>query len=71
MSFRAIYKCDICRDDTAKEHTIGVCFSNLKVFKLRGPESTQGTHICIGCLEQLRQQADSVLHAPPQSEVPR
>lgn len=67
MSFRAIYKCDICRDDTAKEHVIGVCFSDMKHFKLRGPETTQGTHICLSCLDQIAQQADAHLHAPATS----
>lgn len=68
MSFRSIYKCDICREDTAKECIVGVCFSDLQHFKLKGPESTQGTHICLSCLDQIAQQADSVLHANPTSE---
>jgi hypothetical protein len=65
MSFRAIYKCDICRDDTDKQYVVGVCFSGLKNFKLKSPETTQGTHICLGCLHQIHQQADAVLHALP------
>jgi hypothetical protein len=62
MSFRAIYKCDICRDDMTKEQVVGVCFVDLTHFKLKGPESTQGIHICRRCLAQIYDQARGVLH---------
>lgn len=56
MSFRAIYKCDVCHDDTPKDKVMGLFFRDLKHFTLSGPESTKGTHICMGCLDQLREQ---------------
>lgn len=62
MSFRAIYKCDICRDDTAKEQVVGAHFIGMKNFKLSAPESTQGVHICLGCIGQIYDQAHGVLH---------
>jgi hypothetical protein len=61
MSFRAIYKCDICREDTHKGDIKGVCFSDLRKFKLSTPESTDGVHICNLCLGQLREQLCSPL----------
>lgn len=56
MSFRAIYICDICREDTPKENLMGCRFSDLRQFKLSPPESTDGIHICMLCLNQLREQ---------------
>lgn len=56
MSFRAIYSCDICREDTLKANLMGCNFSGMRTFKLDVGESTQGVHICIACLDQLRAQ---------------
>jgi len=56
MSFRAIYICDICREETLKGNVMGVRFTDLRQFRLSEPESTQGIHICMMCLDQLREQ---------------
>ena len=56
MSFRAIYQCDICREDTHKGDILGVRFIDLRKFRLSPPESTDGVHICNRCLGQLREQ---------------
>jgi hypothetical protein len=56
MSFRAIFTCDICKEDTARAGILGCRFQNLHDFKLSPPESTDGTHICNRCLDQLRVQ---------------
>lgn len=56
MSFRAIYNCDICREDTHKGDIMGVRFSGMRTFTLSSPESTDGVHICNRCLGQLREQ---------------
>ncbi|HXR93741.1 MAG TPA: hypothetical protein VN750_26045 [Steroidobacteraceae bacterium] len=56
MSFRAVYKCDICREETLKANLMGCHFTDLRQFKLMDAESTQGVHICIMCLDQLRAQ---------------
>ena len=66
MSFRAIYTCDICREETLKGNVMGVRFIDMRQFKLSEPESTQGTHICVMCLNQLREQL-----GPPRSPVPQ
>lgn len=69
MSFRAIYTCDICREDTHKGDIMGVRFSDLRKFTLSPPESTDGTHICNLCLGQLREQLGpkQVQHTPSQT----
>lgn len=56
MSFKAIYHCDLCHEETLKGNLRGLRFTNLREFVLSDPEHTQGTHICIACLEQLRDQ---------------
>lgn len=57
MGFKAVYNCDICRDEMPKSRLVGCCFSDMKKFKLSGPESTDGVHICGGCLQQIVEQA--------------
>ena len=66
MSFRAVYTCDICHEDTLKGNVLGCRFSDLRRFTLSDPESTQGTHICKMCLDQLREQLGP--KHPPQEE---
>jgi hypothetical protein len=56
MSFRAVYTCDICRDETPIERLMGCNFSGMKKFKLDAPGTTKGIHICVGCLDQLQEQ---------------
>lgn len=67
MSFRAIYRCDICREDTLKANLLGCHFTDLRQFTLMEAESTQGVHICIMCLDQLREQLGPKRAAVPQS----
>jgi hypothetical protein len=66
MSFRAIYQCNICREDTHKGDILGVRFIDLRKFRLSPPESTDGVHICNRCLGQLREQLGpkQVQHSP-------
>lgn len=56
MSKKITYTCDICRDETPKQQVMGCNFSGMKKFKLDTPESTDGVHICMSCLDQLRVQ---------------
>jgi hypothetical protein len=56
MSKKITYSCDICRDEMPKDQLLGCHFSNLKDFKLAPAESTDGVHICMGCLGQLQAQ---------------
>jgi len=72
MSFKAIYTCDICRDETPRASLFGCNFSNMKKFKLDRPETTQGVHICVWCLDQLQNQLSGmVLGIPKTNEVPQ
>lgn len=61
MGFKAVYNCDICRDHIPKTQLVGCNFSTLKKFRLSGPETTQGVHICGGCLQQIAEQAPPFL----------
>lgn len=65
MSYREVYKCDICNDETPKDKIMGVRFMNMRDFRLDVPESTKGAHICIRCLDQLRVQLGPVRQPPP------
>ncbi len=53
---KVTYSCDICRDETPKDQLMGCNFRNMKEFKLDTAASTDGVHICMGCLRQLEQQ---------------
>ena len=57
---KKIYSCDICRDEKSVGQLIGCNFSNMTKFKLDTPRSTDGTHICKDCLQQIVDQAWSV-----------
>lgn len=61
MSYREVYKCDVCRDETDKRLMVGCNFSGMKKFKLDRPDSTRGVHICQGCLQQIFDQASVAL----------
>ncbi len=56
MTYRAIYICDLCSDETPKDNIHGLNFSGLTHFKVSSPESTQGKHICMRCLDQIHAQ---------------
>jgi hypothetical protein len=53
---KKIYSCDICKDETPFNQLTGLYFSDLKKFRLAPPLTTDGTQICDGCLEQIREQ---------------
>lgn len=53
---KSTYFCDICHDEQPAEALIGLRFKNTKQFVFDVARSTDGTHICNGCMEQLRQQ---------------
>lgn len=56
MGMKKVYSCNICRDETPMLSLTGLNFSGMKTFKLDTPQSTDGVHICDGCLQQLREQ---------------
>ena len=53
---KVIYSCDICRDPADRVSLVGLNFSGMKRFKIDTVQSTDGVHICIGCLKQLQEQ---------------
>lgn len=56
MTYRAIYTCDLCSDETPKDKIYGLCFSNLTRFTVGRPEATRGKHVCMRCLDQIHAQ---------------
>lgn len=54
-----IYKCDLCRDVKQPAELRGLRFSTNTKFKIDTAYSTDGTHICITCLDQLRDQIET------------
>ncbi len=57
---KKIYSCDICRDEKSVGQLIGCNFSGMHKFKLDTARSTDGTHICKDCLQQIADQVGSV-----------
>lgn len=56
MSYREVYRCDICREEKAPEFMMGCNFKDLYRFVLDTPGTTKGVHICTQCLDQLAEQ---------------
>jgi hypothetical protein len=50
MTMKKIYSCNLCNEEKAPEEMMGLKFSNLVLFKLESTRSTDGQHICFGCL---------------------
>lgn len=66
MSYREVYRCDICREEKDRELMMGCRFSDMHRFTLDTPGTTKGTHICTLCLDQLEEQL-----SPKRSRVPQ
>lgn len=62
MGMKKIYNCDICRDEMDRNKLIGLNFIDNKQFKFDKPTSTDGVHICIQCLVQIKDQANEERH---------
>jgi hypothetical protein len=56
MSYREVYKCDICEVERHRDYMMGCRFKNNEEFVLDSPGTTQGKHICTKCLDQLTEQ---------------
>ena len=61
---KQIYSCNICSDNKLPNHLIGCNFKNLTEFKLANARKTDGTHICVQCAQQLKDQLDNVTIIP-------
>jgi hypothetical protein len=51
---RNIYSCDICGDEKPVADLVGLRFRNMREFQIDGPRTTDGKHLCIDCLIQIR-----------------
>jgi len=63
MSMKKVYNCDICRSEREPEKLTGIYFQGMTKFKFDEAESTDGVHICTGCLLQLKSEL-SVIEFP-------
>lgn len=60
MTMKKIYSCNLCHDEKKPEEMMGLKFSNMVLFKLDETRSTEGQHICLGCLRQLKEQLPKI-----------
>jgi hypothetical protein len=51
---KKVYSCDICSDEKEPIDLLGLRFSNNTDFVIGYAQSTDGKHICIDCLVQIR-----------------
>lgn len=70
MSYREVYKCDICHEEKDRNDMMGCNFADLRRFRLDPPESTKGTHICTQCAEQLAAQLRDLGYGKGKVELP-
>lgn len=56
MGKKIIYNCDICRENKNHAELIGLNFSGMKEFKFDTAASTDGVHICMDCIRQIKEQ---------------
>ena len=59
MSIKIIYSCNICNNEIPRNElniSFGCHFDNLNKFRLDSYNSTDGTHICLNCATQLKEQ---------------
>lgn len=51
-----VYSCNLCHEKVRDQNLMGVRFKNNYEFVLDEARTTDGTHICMRCLDQLKQQ---------------
>ena len=56
MGLKKIYTCDLCKEQRVPAQLYGLRFTAGCRFVLGPAESTDGTHICHECTEQLKEQ---------------
>lgn len=56
MSYREVYRCDLCHEEKGPDLMMGCRFKDMHNFVLDAPGTTKRTHICTQCLDQLAEQ---------------
>ena len=56
MGKKIIYNCDICNEKKNFDELVGLNFINMTKFKFDTARSTDGVHICLSCLQQIKEQ---------------
>lgn len=55
---KLIYSCEICREQKQKQELLGCKFSDMHKFKFSDAGDTDGVHICMECLDILREELE-------------
>ena len=56
---KKIYTCNLCLEQRDPSIMRGLHFSNMTDFTITKPDKTDGTHVCLKCLQQLKTQLNS------------
>lgn len=59
-----VYTCNLCHEKDQPDKMVGLRFSNMRDFKIDDARSTDGTHICTWCLDQLTKQLRAPVTEP-------
>lgn len=57
---KKIYSCEICKEAKDPSQLMGCSFHSMYQFKLTDAKNTDGQHICIDCLSQLKHQLKDI-----------
>lgn len=58
MGKKITYNCDICREDKKFDELVGLNFTGMTKFKFDTARATDGVHICLSCLQQIKEQIE-------------
>lgn len=70
MSYREVYKCDVCLDEIGRE-CLQVRFINNEQFKIEAGSNTARFHMCLSCATQMRDQLNELTRAARGKEASR
>jgi len=55
MAMKKVYTCNLCGDSKEPNVLVGLNFKNMSEFTLSESSKTDGAHICLSCLKQLKE----------------
>lgn len=51
-----VYTCNLCREKVKPDRLMGLRFQDMYNFQLDEAKTTDGAHVCMRCLDQLKTQ---------------
>lgn len=54
-----VYTCNICSEGKEPKDMYGIRWGDIDVFVIDEAQSTDGFHICVGCMSNLKEQIES------------